>query len=223
MTTIPVPLGFYIDSADAAVHEKWLPTGIFRGVTTNPTLLRNAAVRLADVPTLYARSRELGASEFFVQTWGAGAEELYAHAQRIRDMAPEAIIKVPTTAPGAQAASRLRAAGVPVLMTAVYSAGQALVAAALGAEYVAPYFNRMFLAGRDAAAEISHMTSAIAQDGSGPLVVAASIKSAQHVVALAGLGVRRFTISPEVIAELFTDDLAAGAVEAFEAHMADVL
>lgn len=221
--TTPVPLGFYIDSADVAVHETWLPTGIFRGVTTNPTLLRDAAVRLADVPTLYARSRELGASEVFVQTWGAGAEELYAHAQRIREMAPEAIIKVPATQAGAQAASRLRAAGIPVLMTAVYSARQALVAAALGAEYVAPYFNRMFLAGRDATAEIARMTRAIAQDGSGPLVVAASIKSAQHLVALADLGVRRFTISPEVISELFTDELATDAVDVFETHMADVL
>lgn len=222
MTMTPTPLGFYIDSADSAVLEQWLPTGVFRGVTTNPTLLRAAGRHLADISALDARIRELGGSEVFFQTWGEDADRLYTHAHEIRELASEAIIKVPTTAAGAQACSWLRAEGVPVLMTAVFSARQALVAAALGAEYVAPYFNRMFLAGRDAAAEITQMTGAIPQDGTGPLVVAASIKSAQHLVTLAGLGVRRFTIPPEVITELFTDDLAASAISVFEAHMAEV-
>ncbi|MEL4359242.1 MULTISPECIES: transaldolase family protein [unclassified Luteococcus] len=222
MTTL-APLGFYIDCAEQTVSEQWLPTGIFSGVTSNPTLLRDAGVRLDDVAPLYQRLHELGAQEIFFQTWGTDAEALYGNAHRLREAAPEAVIKVPATAIGAQATARLHAEQIPVLMTAVYSAKQALIAAALEVEYIAPYFNRMFMAGRDAAAEIAHMTRAIPQDGTGPLVVAASIKSAEHMITMTDLGVRRFTISPDVISDLFGDPLAARAVDVFEEHMAGLL
>ena len=105
-------------------------------------------------------------------------------------------------------------------MTAVYSAKQALIGSARGVKYIAPYFHRMFRAGRNATDEIAHMTRAIPQDGSGPLVMAASIKSAQHLVTLTDIGVRVFTISPDVIADLFSDDLTAKAVADFEGFMA---
>lgn len=217
------PLGFYIDSADPSAHEKWLPTGIFRGITSNPTLLKDAGKHVDDIPAIYNRARELGAPDVFFQTWGTDADQLYTNAKLIREGAAEAIIKVPATAIGAQATAKLHGEGVPVLMTAVYSAKQALIAAALEVEYIAPYFNRMFLAGRDAVAEIRQMTTAIPQDGSGPLLVAASIKSAQHLLSLTDVGVRRFTISPDVIADLFGDQLAANAVDVFEEHMQAVL
>lgn len=223
MPCCPVPVGFYIDSADQAAAERWLPTGIFRGITTNPTILRDAGRHLSECADIYSFARQHAAEEVFFQTWGGNADELYANAQRLLEMAPECIIKVPTTEAGSQATARLRRDGVPVLMTAVYSTRQALVGAALDVEYIAPYFNRMFMAGRNAMGEIGQMCRAIPQDGTGPLLVAASIKSAQHVVALTDLGVRRFTISPEVIGQLFDDDLAHKAVDVFEEDMTDVL
>ena len=142
---------------------------------------------------------------------------------QIREAAPGSTIKVPVTPIGAQVISRLRDQDIPVLMTAVYSAKQALVGSALGVKYIAPYFNRMFRAGRNAPDEIAHMTKAIPQDGTGPIVMAASIKSAQHLVTLTDIGVRVFTISPEIIDDLFADELTARAVHDFEDFMKDVI
>jgi len=210
----------FIDSADRAAAEPWLATGLFSGVTTNPQLLHEAGLRVSDIPGIYGWAKGHGVGEVCFQTWGSTPDELYGNALRIRDAAPEATVKVPVTPAGAQAISRLRALDIPILMTAVYSAKQALIGSALGVKYIAPYFNRMFRAGRNATDEIAHMTRAIPQDGSGPLVMAASIKSAQHLVTLTDIGVRVFTISPDVIADLFSDDLTAKAVADFEGFMA---
>lgn len=217
------PVRFFIDSADRAAAEPWLRTGMFSGVTTNPQLLREAGQHVSDIPDIYAWARDSGAREVCFQVWGTTPDEQYRSAMQIREAAPNATIKVPVTPVGATAISRLRDQDIPVLMTAVYSAKQALVGSALGVKYIAPYFNRMFRAGRNAPDEIAHMTAAIPQDGTGPMVMAASIKSAQHLVTLTDIGVRVFTISPEIIEDLFSDDLTAKAVRDFEEFMGDVL
>ena len=66
------------------------------------------------------------------------------------------------------------------------------------------------------------MVRAIPQNGSGPMIMAASIKSAKHLVALSDIGVRVFTVSPEVMEDLFTDALTDKAVADFEEFMIDV-
>ena len=217
------PVRFFIDSADRSAAEPWLKTGMFSGVTTNPQLLHEAGQRVSDIPTIYEWARDGGAREVCFQVWGATSEELYRAAMQIREAAPGATIKVPVTPAGAQTISRLRDLDIPVLMTAVYSAKQALVGSALGVKYIAPYFNRMFRAGRNAPEEIGHMAKAIPQDGTGPMLMAASIKSAQHLVTLTDIGVQVFTISPEIIEDLFTDDLTAKAVADFERFMEGVI
>lgn len=217
------PIRFFIDSADRAAAEPWLKTGMFSGVTTNPQLMREAGQKVSDIPEIYDWARDRGAREVLFQAWGTTPEELYRSAMQIREAAPGSTIKVPVTPTGAELISRLRDQDIPVLMTAVYSAKQALVGSALGVKYIAPYFNRMFRAGRNAPDEIAHMTRAIPQDGTGPLIMAASIKSAQHLVTLTDIGVRVFTISPDIIADLFADDLTANAVRDFESFMEDVV
>ncbi|MEL4503995.1 transaldolase family protein [Luteococcus sp. H138] len=218
----PVPIRILVDSAIRAEAEPWLATGIAHGVTTNPTLLKRAGLGLADLPEVARWAGGDGEREVCFQTWGETVEEQYASAMRLRELAPTATMKVPVTPVGATVISRLHAQGVPVLMTAVYSAKQVSVASALGVRYLAPYFNRMNLAGRDALAEIRAMTQAVPQDGGGPLVMAASVKSAEQVMQLVGVGVRVFTLPPSVIAELFDDELTCRAVLDFEADMAEV-
>ncbi|MEL4357184.1 MULTISPECIES: transaldolase family protein [unclassified Luteococcus] len=218
----PVPVRILVDSAVRAEVEPWLSTGVAHGVTTNPTLLKRAGLGLTDLPEVARWATGDGQREVCFQIWGESVEEQYAAAMRLRELAPTATMKIPVTPVGATVISRLHAQGVPVLMTAVYAAKQVTVASALGVRYLAPYFNRMNLAGRDALAEIRAMTEAVPQDGSGPLVMAASVKSAQQVMQLIGAGVRVFTLPPSVIADLFDDELTTRAVLDFEADMAEV-
>lgn len=195
---------------------------MFSGVTTNPQLLKEAERHVSDIKEIYGWARDAGAREVCFQTWGSTVEEQYRAAMEIREIAPSATIKVPCTRIGAHTISKLRDQDVPVLLTAVYSAKQALIGSALGVKYIAPYFNRMFRAGLNGTEEITHMVQAIPQDGTGPMIMAASIKSAKHLVTLTDIGVRVFTVSPDVLEDLFTDDLTAKAVQDFEDFMVDV-
>lgn len=218
----PVPIRFMIDSADRERVEPWLATGIFAGVTTNPTILQRSRRSIADIPDIYRWAGGDAGREVCFQVWGETAEQLYRAGMWIREVAPTATVKVPVTRAGVEAASRLRAHDVPILLTVLYSAKQMLLASALGARYVAPYYNRMLVNGRDALAEIGRMTDVVPQDGGGPLVLAASLKSARDVVALAGVGVRAFTCPLEVVEDLFRDDLTAGSVRDFEQAIVDM-
>ncbi len=113
-------------------------------MTTNPTLLERANEpctienlhRLADV----ALAR---ANEFMCQTWGSKPSEMYDNGMALSKRDRERIVvKVPVTSGGAVAATMLIESGVRVCLTACYDSKQALVAASMGAEYIAPYLGR---------------------------------------------------------------------------------
>nr|WP_307890773.1 transaldolase family protein [Acidipropionibacterium jensenii] len=215
----PIPVRIFADSAVREEVEPWLRTGLVCGVTTNPTLLRRAGLQVSDIAEVARWAAGDGEREVCFQLWGDTAEQQYSNAMRIHELAPGALIKVPVTPAGVTVVSRLHAQGVQVLLTAVYAAKQAAIASALGVRYLAPYYNRMLAAGRDGAAEIGRMASMIPQDGRGPLILAASVKSGRQVVELLDVGVRVLTLPPAVIADLFTDQLTDKAVADFEADI----
>lgn len=117
----------------------------------------------------------------------------------------------------------LRERDVPVLLTAVYDRSQALIASALDVQWIAPYVNRMLVAQRAAFDEVAAMVRILDAEGSGPRVLAASIKSVDQVSGLAEVGVRAFALAPQVAAELLADPLTLAAVDEFEDAMASVL
>lgn len=219
----PIPVRIFADSAVREEVEPWLRTGLVCGVTTNPTLLKRAGLHLSDVPEIARWAGGDGEREICFQLWGDTAEEQYSNAMMLHELAPSALIKIPVTPAGVTVVSRLHAQGVQVLLTAVYAAKHAAIASALGVRYFAPYYNRMLAAGRDGAAEIARMAAMIPQDGRGPLILAASVKSGKQVVELLDVGVRVFTLPPAVIADLFADQLTDKAVADFGVDMLEAL
>lgn len=217
------PITFFVDSASRELAEPWLQSGIATGLTTNPTILKRAGARLRDVPEIYRWALGAGAREVCFQTWGESAEDWYSNAMRLRQLAPDAVIKVPGTQRGAGVATRLKSQDIAVLLTAGYSHKQIFIASAVGAKYIAPYFNRMNAADRDALMEFAKMTAAVPQDGSGTMVLAASLKSGNDVSELVGAGVRAFTAAPNVLEDLMRDELVGPAVDAFEEDMRELI
>lgn len=211
----------YVDSADTALIDPLLATGLVVGVTTNPTILERGGVRISQIPALYERWVAQGASEVFFQTWGVDAAAMLSHAAPIIALGDRVVIKVPATRAGFEATRALGERGVPVLVTAVYSAAQALASAAYGARYIAPYFGRLRDAGRDAATEIAEMHGMLA--GSGTEVLAASLRTPADIVALRAAGVARFTAAPAVIEALLVDEVSERSAAEFEAAARRIL
>ena len=110
---------------------------------------------------------------------------------------------------------------MPTLLTAVYDPGQALVAAAAGATYIAPYLRRLDAAGRDGMGDVLAMHELLAGTGSPTKVLLASIPDVPAMVTLARRGVDCFTMAPAIAERFFADELTAEAVTMFEDAVRD--
>jgi transaldolase len=205
----------YLDTAARAAAEPLLATGLFAGLTTNPTILRRAGLTVAAIPEVYRWATAAGAAEVFFQSWG---DDLVGTGRELRELGKEVVVKVVASLPGAAACAALAADGIPTLLTAVYAPGQAMIAAAAGATYVAPYLGRMNDAGRDGLADVLAMQEILA--GTETKILLASIREVPSMVALARRGVECFTFAPEVAQQFFADELTAQAVREFDAAAA---
>lgn len=210
-------MALYIDSADRDLITELWNSGVFAGVTTNPTILDRSGLGQRDVPELHAWLTGLGVRQVYVQVLGRTRDEMLRSAEGIRALGSVAV-KVPATAEGYAAARALVDDGAQVLLTAVYHPVQALMARDCGIQGVAPYVGRMSDAGRDGVASVIAMQQAI---GTAPTrILAASLRSVDDVARLAAAGVPDFTVGGAVARAMLDDDLSRAAVEEFEAAAA---
>jgi TalC/MipB family fructose-6-phosphate aldolase len=206
----------YLDTADRAAAEDLLATGLFAGVTTNPTILRRAGAGIGDIPGIYRWTTAAGAREVFFQAWGEDTPTLIERGHQLRALGDEVVVKLVASRAGSAACAQLAAEGVPTLLTAVYDPGQAIVAAAAGATYIAPYLRRLIAAGRDGTGDILAMHEILTAAGGRTKVLLASIPDVPAMVTLARQGVDCFTMAPGIAEQFFTDELTADAVRTFE-------
>ncbi len=212
-------LRLFLDSADPVAWRDWLPSGLFHGVTTNPTLLRRAGrpCTLAGLTQLSATALDHGIQELHLQAWGATAADLLHCGQSLAAIAPgRIVVKAPVTRPGAEVARQLTAAGVPVTFTACYEPHQVLVAAALGARYIAPYLGRIGDQGRDGEAEVIAMQRSLEGIGSSVRLLVASLRHTHQLARLTQAGLTTFTISPAIAVGLFGSEATQAAADQFE-------
>lgn len=212
-------LRLFLDSADPQAWQQWLPTGLFHGVTTNPSLLRRAG-QPCSVEGLAQLSRTAlahGIAELHLQAWGTTAAEMLQCGQALAALAPGRIaVKVPVTQQGAAVARDLGRAGIPVTFTACFEPHQVLVAAALGAAYIAPYLGRINDQGRDGVADVIAMQRSLEGVGASVRLLVASLRQPHDLTRLAGAGLNTFTISPGLATALFSCEATAAASAAFE-------
>lgn len=209
----------YLDTADVAEWESLMPTGMFKGITTNPLLAHRAGLTYSQINwgDLAKRAADLGAKEIHGQVYGDPstylnwAETLMAAGQAA---GIRTVVKVPLVEPAIRQVPKLSEMGCPILMTACYDAKQMYVATALGADYIAPYFGRMLEADLPAYDMLGQMI-AIGQ-GSTTRVLVASLRSAEQMCLLAERGCDCFTISPDVARELLKNNCSQVAYDDFE-------
>lgn len=150
------------------------------------------------------------------------------------------VIKVPITSMGTMAASKLIHNGVRVCLTACYASDQALIASAVGAEYIAPYLGRMEEQKKDGSGNgvdgveeclrmqqiVQGMNSGRSDIGSGAAttatattrVLVASIRNVKSMTDLVARGgMDTFTFSPDIARKLFLEQLTIDAAADFEA------
>ena len=214
----------YIDSADEAAIAAALATGYVYGVTTNPTILRRAEVRAAGVPALARMALGAGARELHLQVYAGDTPAMVREGHALAELDPQrVVVKIPATPAGYAAAAQLAADRVRVTLTAVYTVRQAILAASVGAAYIAVYVGRMGDAGLDALALVAAMQRTLDAQHTPVAILAASIRDAAEIEALAAAGVATVTLPPPVLGQLLDSPLTAAAAAAFGADAGAIL
>lgn len=209
----------YLDTADA---RQWvLPAGCppVIGVTTNPTLVKQAgiAVSLSGYLQLIAQAGQAQMAELMLQLPHTALDEA---AQWLDELLPAAqrvdvrlTIKLPCHPDWQALLQYVRSIGVPTLLTGLSNPMQLLWARSQGADFVAPYVGRLQAQGRDVWSLIG---ACVALQSDGLMLLAASIKSADVLSRLIAAKAHAVTLRPEYAAELATDPITLAAMAQFD-------
>lgn len=186
-----------IDSADIKKAREIEKYYTIAGITTNPTILSKIEGSLED------KLKELkeftyGKYEVHIQTTESKVEKIVEEAKKLRDYFGESFyIKIPVTKAGLEAMKLCSKENIRVTATAILTAMQALAAAKNGANYVAPYVNRMENVGQDAKEAILEISNLLIDYPTE--ILAASFKNVTQVQDILRCGAEAVTIAPEII------------------------
>ena len=186
-----------IDSADIKKAREIERYYTIAGITTNPTILSKIE------GTLENKLKELkeftyGKYEVHVQTTESEVEKIVEEAKKLRDCFGESFyIKIPVTKAGLEAMKLCSKEDIRVTATAILTPMQALAAAKNGANYVAPYVNRMENVGQDAKEAILEISNLLIDYPTE--ILAASFKNVKQVQDILRCGAEAVTIAPEII------------------------
>lgn len=186
-----------IDSADIKKAREIERYYTIAGITTNPTILSKIEGSLED------KLKELkeftyGKYEVHVQTTESEVEKIVEEAKKLRDYFGESFyIKIPVTKSGLEAMKLCSKEDIRVTATAILTPMQALAAAKNGANYVAPYVNRMENVGQDAKEAILEISNLLIDYPTE--ILAASFKNVKQVQDILRYGAEAVTIAPEII------------------------
>jgi len=186
--------------------------GLLDGVTTNPSLVAKAGrdfkELIADICRVVAGpvSAEVAATEF---------EGMMAEGKRLAKIAANVVVKVPLTLAGLRACRALGAAGIKTNVTLCFSPNQALLAAKVGATYISPFIGRLDDINLEGMELIEQIRQIYDNYAFSTEILAASIRSANHVTQAALAGADVATIPPSVIYKLADHPLTKTGLENF--------
>lgn len=203
---------FFIDTAIIEEIKTAYDWGIIDGVTTNPSLIAQSGRSQEEVIKEIASIVEGPISAEVIAT---KADEMILEAEKLSQIAPHIVIKLPMTEDGMVACKKLTEKGIKTNITLVFSANQALLAAKCGATYVSPFVGRLDDIGQDGMILIEEIRSIFDIFGFETKILSASLRHPQHVkqVALAGSDIA--TIPFKAMKALFHHPLTDNGLSKF--------
>lgn len=208
---------FFLDTADIAEIEEAESWGVLAGVTTNPTLYSRIGGKLADFHAHIKRICDVVDGPVSAETVGLKRDEIVREGLELADLADNVVVKVPTMVEGLAATKELHERGIKVNMTLCFTVPQAILAARSGAFYVSPFVGRFDDISEDGIAQLSDVVQALSNYdfGHDVEVIAASIRSANHVTQAALMGADIATVPFGVLKNLVKHPLTDRGLESF--------
>ncbi len=204
---------FFVDTADVAEIRELAATGLLDGVTTNPSLVAKTG---RDFKETIAEICAVVPGPVSAEVTALDAEGMIREGRILAKIAKNVTVKVPLTMDGLKACRTLTSEGTLVNVTLCFSATQALMAAKAGATFVSPFIGRLDDIGLDGMQLIREIRQiydnypALSTE-----ILAASIRSINHVRDAAIIGADVATIPPGVLKQLIKHPLTDKGIEMF--------
>ncbi|HEX9858352.1 MAG TPA: fructose-6-phosphate aldolase [Paracoccaceae bacterium] len=203
---------FFVDTADVAAITELNDLGMVDGVTTNPSLILKSG---RDILEVTKEICGIVAGPVSAEVVALTAEEMIAEGRKLAAIAPNITVKVPLTWAGLKACKVLTGEGFMVNVTLCFSANQALLAAKAGATFISPFVGRLDDINIDGLELIADIRQIYDNYGFETQILAASIRSANHVTQCALAGADVMTAPPAVIKSLANHVLTDKGLEMF--------
>jgi transaldolase len=203
---------FFVDTADVAAIRDLNDLGMVDGVTTNPSLILKSG---RDILEVTKEICGIVAGPVSAEVVAIEAAAMIAEGRHLAEIAPNIAIKLPLTWDGLKACKVLTGEGFMVNVTLCFSVNQALLAAKAGATFVSPFIGRLDDINLDGMELIADIRTVYDNYGFATQILAASIRSVNHVAEAARIGADVMTAPPSVIRALAAHPLTDKGLETF--------
>ena len=214
---------FFLDTADLNEIEEAASWGALAGVTTNPTLYARIGGKLDDFHNHIKRICDIVDGPVSAESVAMTRDEIVRDGRELAAIAPNVVVKVPTMVEGLAATRQLADEGIPVNMTLCFTVPQAILAARAGARYISPFIGRFDDISEDGLDQLNNVVQAIGNydftkstvNGEQIEIIAASVRSANHVTQAALMGADIATVPFGVLKKMVQHPLTDRGLDAF--------
>src|SRR5258705_3192837 len=191
---------FFIDTANLAQIKEANDLGILDGVTTNPSLMAKEGIKGQDaVMAHYKTICEMVNGDISAEVISTDFDGIVAEGKVLAAIHPNIVVKVPMIKDGVKALKWFADNGIKTNCTVVFSAGQAILAAKAGANYISPFIGRIDDSSWDGVELIAQIANIFGIQGFETEILAASIRNSLHIVRCAEAGANVITSPLEPI------------------------
>ncbi|MBC7247245.1 MAG: fructose-6-phosphate aldolase [Actinobacteria bacterium] len=202
----------FLDTANVEHIKEINGWGVLSGVTTNPSLVSKEGRGMRECLREIA---EVVRGPVSAEALSMDTEGMVREARELAAIAENINVKIPMTPQGLAAVSRLAREGIKTNVTLVFSANQALLAAAAGATFVSPFVGRLDDIGNNGMAVVEEIVDIFDTYGLATEVIAASLRHPMHVVQAARAGAHIATIPYEVMVAMVKHPLTDIGIKRF--------
>ncbi|WP_170379703.1 fructose-6-phosphate aldolase [Ruegeria atlantica] len=203
---------FFVDTAEVNDIKDLIDFGLLDGVTTNPSLVAKSG---RDFKEVIAEICTLTDTPVSAEVAALDAAGMIAEGEYLSAIADNVVVKLPLTLDGLRASAHFKRQGIRTNVTLCFTPNQALLAAKAGATYVSPFVGRLDDINLDGADLIRDIRSIFDTYCIETEIIAASIRSPNHITEAALAGSDIATIPPSVIRKLVRHPLTDTGIEQF--------
>jgi len=202
----------FLDTANLDELRRGVEWGVVDGVTTNPSLIAKEGQPIEEQ---IRKICDIVDGDISAEVVATNASEMLPEGRRLSKIHKNVVVKLPLTRDGIKACSTLSKEGIRINVTLVFSAGQALLAAKAGAYIVSPFVGRLDDIGLDGMELVHQIVQIYDNYGYKTQILAASLRTPNHVIASAMAGAHIGTMPFKVVDQLFNHPLTDRGLEQF--------